>query len=219
MHSFLSRVSLNRPATHNPLSYLLGRVCLAVSLLITSPWASSVQADGASELVLRTTNAVLHGLGADESLANDKERLYAFVQEKVATHFDFKTMSKRVLGKYWRKASPEEKASFVEGFRRLLVRTYATAMANYRGQSISVAPSTQRGKLRVVKMTVTQRGAPPIPITYSMNEQAGTWKVQDVAIDGASLVITYRGSFAAEIRKNGIDGLIRRLHAHNKART
>jgi len=39
----------------------------------------------------------------------------------------------------------------------------------------------------------------------------GEWKVVDVAIDGVSLVSTYRGSFASEIRKNGMDALITKL--------
>ncbi|NIQ16393.1 MAG: hypothetical protein GTO02_18975, partial [Candidatus Dadabacteria bacterium] len=37
----------------------------------------------------------------------------------------------------------------------------------------------------------------------------------DVAVDGISLVSTYRGSFAAEIRKNGIDSLIAKLSERN----
>ena len=39
----------------------------------------------------------------------------------------------------------------------------------------------------------------------------GEWKVLDVAIEGVSLVITYRSSFSQQIQRNGIDGLIRRL--------
>lgn len=196
-----------------------GTFLLTLGLLVLGPSALATQPDEASELVRKTTDAVLQGLAVDEALVTDKARLYAFVQVKVAPHFDLETMSKRVLGKYWRKASAEQKAAFIEGFRRLLVRTYATAMATYRGQSIAVGKSTQRGKQRVVKMTVTQAGAPPIPIVYSMKQVTEQWKVQDVAIDGASLVITYRGTFAAEIRKNGMDGLIKRLQAHNKAKT
>ena len=50
-----------------------------------------------------------------------------------------------------------------------------------------------------------------------MKQKSGAWKVQDVAIDGASLVINYRGSFSKEIRENGMDGLIERLNKHNQA--
>ena len=39
----------------------------------------------------------------------------------------------------------------------------------------------------------------------------------DVNVLGAWLVETYKGNFAAEIGKNGIDGLIKTLAAKNKA--
>ncbi len=45
----------------------------------------------------------------------------------------------------------------------------------------------------------------------------GSWKVVDVAIDGVSLVTTYRGSFASEIRKTGLDNLIARLVERNQS--
>ena len=52
-----------------------------------------------------------------------------------------------------------------------------------------------------------------------MHVSGGEWKVIDVVVDGISLVATYRGSFASEIRQNGLDALIRQLAERNTTAT
>ncbi len=63
----------------------------------------------------------------------------------------------------------------------------------------------------------TRDGAPPVPIDYRLyRDRSGQWKVYDVVVDGVSLVSNYRASFANEVRKGGIEGLIRSLAEHNR---
>ena len=52
-----------------------------------------------------------------------------------------------------------------------------------------------------------------------MYERDESWKVYDVSIDGVSLVINYRSTFGAEIRRKGMDGLIETLAQKNLADT
>jgi phospholipid transport system substrate-binding protein len=42
------------------------------------------------------------------------------------------------------------------------------------------------------------------------------WKVYDVVVADLSLVQNYRGSFETEVRKGGIDGLIKALADKNR---
>jgi phospholipid transport system substrate-binding protein len=50
---------------------------------------------------------------------------------------------------------------------------------------------------------------------YRMERTPQSWKVFDVSIEGVSIVTTYRSSFASEVSKGGIDGLIRSIAAQN----
>jgi hypothetical protein len=52
--------------------------------------------------------------------------------------------------------------------------------------------------------------APVVPVDYRMYEKNGQWLVYDLVIDNVSLIANYRSSFNTEIRRDGIDGLIRR---------
>ncbi len=69
----------------------------------------------------------------------------------------------------------------------------------------------------MVRSLIKQKtGADPIDINYSMEKTDAGWKVYDVVIAGVSLVQNYRSSFASEIQKSGVDGLIATLSAKNK---
>ena len=168
----------------------------------------------AGEIVKTTADQVIARLKSDrEELNVHPELIYDLVDELIIPHFDFTSMSKWVLGQNWRTANDTQQEQFVDQFRTLLVRTYAKALLEYSDNEIKYFPvlSNPDSNLVVVKTEVAQPTSSAIPINYSMHISGGEWKVVDVAIDGVSLVSTYRGSFASEIRKNGMDALITKL--------
>lgn len=172
------------------------------------------------ELIRSTADYVLKQVRARKAeLEKDSSGIYDLVQQKVLPHFDFRIMSRGALGKYWRRATEKQKNEIAHEFQELLVRTYASTLLNYSDQEIEYLP--YRGKPGDKRVTVSTRvhnnGGPPIPINYRLYRQSnGAWKIYDVVVDGVSLVSNYRGSFSAEVKKHGIDGLIATLQKHNK---
>jgi len=187
---------------------------LLLGLLCGGRPVQAVAAQTAEEIVKTTADQVIARLKSDrEELKVRPERIYDLVDELILPHFDFTSMSKWVLGQNWRKASTEQQETFTVQFRTLLVRTYAKALLEYSDNEITYIPVKDNPdtNLVVVKTEVAQTGSSKIPINYSLHVQDGEWKVVDVAINGISLVSTYRGSFATEIRTNGLDSLINQL--------
>ncbi len=175
----------------------------------------------AQDLVKTTTDRVLETLTNErDAIEESPNRLFEIVDEIILPHFDFERMSRRVLGKAWKRASPEQQSQFVKEFRILLVNTYATALKIYSDETIEFLPPREKegGKETTIRTQIIQSGSPPIPINYRMYQRDDGWKVFDIAIDGVSLVINYRSTFRSEIRKNGVDGLIARLAKHNSER-
>lgn len=180
---------------------------------------ASAGGDGALDLVRDTSVEVQKVLQQRHAELERKPGLiYGVVEQYILPHFDFERMSQLVLGKNWRSATPEERQQFVEEFRLLLVRTYATAMLKYSDQKIHYLPA--RGRAgdgdAVVQTEVEQSGGPPIPIDYSLYRKGDAWKVFDVKIDNVSLVVNYRGTFASEIRGGGLAALIQKLRERNQ---
>ncbi len=172
------------------------------------------------QLVKDTTDRVLSELTANRSeFEHDHEKLYRMVDEIVLPHFDFERMARLVLGRYWRDANDAQRQQFVQEFKTLLVRTYATALFEYTGQKIIYKPfrAGDGDSSVVVKTEVVPSDGPPIPMHYSLNRGGeGSWKVYDIKIDGISLVTNYRTSYGNTIQNQGIDALISSLVAKNR---
>lgn len=191
---------------------------LALGLLAAAPARAELAPD---ELVKKTADEVLAIVRADQALqAGDPKKVLALVEEKVLPHFDFTRMTRLAMGRHWREATPEQQQQIVREFRELLVRTYTAAFTSYKGQSVAYKPfRMEPGATDVTVRTeiVNPDGRPPIPVDYSMLKTPNGWKVYDVAIENVSLVATYRGTFTEEIRRGGIDGLIKSLRDKNQS--
>lgn len=173
------------------------------------------------ELVRDTSSRMLSALRDEqEAIKNNPGRLYELVSDIVLPYFDFRRMSQWVLGKNWRTATPDQRERFVEEFRKLLVRTYGTALAEYADEKIIYLPFAASTDARTVTVrTEIEQGGSTIPISYSMYNSSEGWKVYDVAISGVSLVTNYRSTFGSIIRGEGMDSLIKQLVERNSAVT
>jgi len=200
---------------------LVARTLLAVLLAVAAGTvANTAYADNSpQDVVQHASDRMIAALKAERAVIKaDPTRLYPLVEEIILPHFDFERMSRWVLGKHWRTASDTQKAAFVNEFRALLVRTYATAMAEYRDQEIFYLPfkAGSAADDATVRSEVRAPGAPPIPVSYSLYLTNNQWKVYDVVIDGVSMVANYRSTFSNEIRQGGLDGLIAKLVTRNQ---
>lgn len=170
-------------------------------------------------LVKNTAQDVLAIIKQDKDIqSGNSQKVLQLVDAKVLPHFDFPRMAQLAVGRYWPKATPAQQQALIAEFRTLLVRTYSNSLTSYKNQTIDYRPlKLQPGDTDVtVKTVVNQPGGQPIPIDYSLEKTDNGWKVYDVAVDGVSLVINYRGSFASEIQSKGIDGLIKTLTDKNR---
>ena len=170
-------------------------------------------------VVKETADGVIDRIKTQRAeLEANPEKIYDVVNELIIPNFDFVSMSKWVLGKNWKAATQAQRNEFMEQFKTLLVRTYARALLEYSDQEIKYFPVEQKpnSNLAVVKTELTSSSAQPFPVAYRMHQKNEQWKVVDVAVDGVSLVSTYRGSFATQIKKNGFDSLIKELADKNE---
>lgn len=189
---------------------------LPLALALTTPLAA--EETPPDELVRATTEDVLELLEENrEQIEENPARVFEAVQELVLPNFDFELMSRFVLARNWEQANADQRERFTGEFRNLLVRTYGSALSEYSGQEVEYPPmqsDTEEGRAKV-PTEIIQPDGPAIPIGYSLYRTEDGWKVYDVEVDGVSLVQNYRSSFASEVKRNGIDGLIERLEERN----
>jgi phospholipid transport system substrate-binding protein len=170
-------------------------------------------------LAKSVTDDVLVVLRSDKDIQSGNTRkVVDLVEKKVLPHFDFVRMTQLALGRNWREANPEQQKLLVTEFRGLLVQTYAATFTAYKDQVIEYRPLRYQPSDTevVVRSQIQQPGGRPITVDYRMHLLDSGWKVYDVVVADLSLVQNYRGSFETEVRKGGIDGLIKALADKNR---
>ncbi len=171
------------------------------------------------EQIKATANEVIEIIKKDKDIqAGNRAKIKELVEAKVLPHFDFTRMTRLAVGRYWNQATPAQREELTNEFRSLLVRTYSASLTSYKDQRIDYKPLKMNpGDTEAVVKTLVQPsgGGQPIPIDYSVEKTPTGWKAYDIAVDGVSLVVNYRSSFAQQIQQGGIDQLIRTLQAKN----
>lgn len=153
-------------------------------------------------------------------LERDPVALYGLVEEIILPYFDFQTISRLVLGKYWRSANSDQRSRFTEEFKTLLVRSYATAWLEYEGQEIRFLPArpSRRADRTMVRLELIEPYSSPVLFSYSLHNKTGQWLIYDVAVDGISLLTNYRVSISENVKAKGLETTIVELEERNEDR-
>jgi phospholipid transport system substrate-binding protein len=207
---------------------VIASLALAAGLLGGVLPASSAQAQGSASaalsapdvLVKKLSDDVLDSIRRDPGLqAGDIARLNALVDEKILPYVDFTKMTRLAVGRGWRDATAEQRQALTREFRSLLVRTYAGAVSVVKDHKVELRPyraAPTDTDVTVRTQVVASRGE-PIQLDYRLEKTEAGWKIYDVNVLGVWLVENYRNTFASEISRGGVDGLIKSLVERNKA--
>ncbi|MEO8164396.1 MAG: ABC transporter substrate-binding protein [Betaproteobacteria bacterium] len=198
-----------------------GRWLVALAMVCVSAGAVADEQLAPDVLVRKTTEDVLTIVRNDKDIrAGSVDKIVQLIEEKVAPHFDFPRMTRLAVGRPWREATPAQRETLIKEFRTLLVRSYSAAFTAYTGITVDFRPfKPKAGDTDATVQTLIKLpgGAPPMSVDYDMGQTESGWKVYDVRVAGASLIINYRNLFAQEFQNGGIDGLIKSLKEKNIA--
>lgn len=166
------------------------------------------------------TSQVMQALRANSStIKNNNRKLYEVVDNYILPHVDFDEMAKWVAGKSaWAKASEETKQEFVDAFKVLVVRTYATALLGYTDEKIDFgAQHIDTSKDRIqISSRVIRTNKEDVRVDYRLIKHDGEWKVYDIIIEGVSILQGFQAQFSDKIRQEGLNKVIGQIQEHNR---
>ena len=170
-------------------------------------------------LVKRISADVIETVKADKDIqSGNRNKIMELVNSKILPHVDAEKMTAQAAGRFWRQATPEQQKRLSEEFRTLLVYTYSGALSQIKNETVEFKPMRAEPTdtdVEVRSQVNVTRGE-PITLNYRLAKGNQGWKIYDINVLGAWLVETYKGTFASEISKGGIDGLIKTLSEKNK---
>ena len=184
-------------------------------LIFFSSETLAVSPDSANEFVAKLGARAFTLLNDDN--ISDEERVTNF-RTLLNEGFDIPLIARYALGRYWRRASPQQKNEYIILFESFIVNSYAARLGEIGSEALSVtfsvtgAKTTESGDF-IVSSTIDSPKQPPVKIDWRVRPSNAGLKIVDVILEGISMVITQRDEFSSVIQRSGgsLDVLIKRL--------
>lgn len=185
-------------------------VLICAAITYTAFWSAPALSQGSSPQaqIKETVDQILATLSdkAADS-ATRRTKITSLIRER----FDFRTMSQMTLATNWKSATDAQRARFIELFSQLLEETYVGRIEAYTDEKINFVAEKLKGDKAMVDTRIVTKTV-EIPIDYKLVLQDGKWLIYDVVIEEVSLVRSYRSNYADVVQKEGIDGLLMKMH-------
>lgn len=194
-------------------------LCIANLILLFFVFSLPVYATGEGPTEqLRPTLTKLIDIVRDPLLqgVDKKQERRQVIMTTVSERFDFKEMSKRVLGPTWREIDEKEQEEFTRQMTKLLENNYIGQLENYSGESVEYVGERVKQERAQVSTLIENNGA-KYPVHYIMSKEGDKWMVYDINIEGVSLIRNYRAEFNSILLQQNFDGLLQTLIAKNKS--
>ncbi len=152
--------------------------------------------------------------GHRAELRKHPDQMIKIIDRIVLPHFDMDYASLLVLGRHARQATPAQRVAFTRAFYGALTHRYAEGLVAYTRGAVKVLPANGPLDQRrtVVRTQVLLDSGKNLSVDYAFRKtSSGQWKAYDVIVEGISYITNYRNQVDAEIRKEGVEGLIKRL--------
>lgn len=169
------------------------------------------------DVVKSVSDVVLQEILANkDKLDQGPSFLLGLVETHMLPIIDQQRMAKMALGKHWKTINEKQQQNFIEGFKRLMIKTYAGAFKAYTGQDVTYS-KTKFNKTKskaIVSSAIHMAGGSPVNLQYRLYQnKKGQWLVYDANLAGLGVLKTYRMQFAEQIQRDGIEKTIEQLLA------
>jgi len=191
----------------------LNIILLAVLLILPL----QVFAAGAKDTVEGQISKMLAKMQTPEFKGLQKDAKLTEISAIINEVFDYQELSRRTLGREWKKFSPDQQKEFVTLFEKLLESIYADRILAYTHEKIEFGKETElkKGQMEVESYIITTDNK-KVPLFYRMTNKSGQWRVYDVVIEGISMVKNYRGQFREILSTKKPEDLLQTLREKTK---
>lgn len=179
----------------------------ALALMFAGPARAADEASELRDYVNDNTQRLVEKLNQDKGLyKTDPEAFYKSMDDALTDFVDFRRIAARVMGRYARQTTPEQRDEFVAKFKRSLFDSYAQALVNADDFKIVVKDAVinpQDDGRASVQMEVISSSGNRYPVTYSMyKNKEDRWMMENVIVEGVNIGLAFRDRFAQEMEEN-----------------
>lgn len=169
----------------------------------------------------QSANQIIQTLKQNKAaLKSNHQVIYQAIRQYLLPNVDVNGMSRSVLGRQaWNKATSSEKQEFTAAFTQLVIRTYASPLAEYKDETVRFLPVRDSSNARFIRVDsmIIRSSGPSIPLAYNLVAKGDRWKIYDLSVEGVSLLQSFKSQFAQALQNSSIKELIAQMRQNQKA--
>ena len=138
---------------------------------------------------------------------------FTYFRKILARNLDIPVLAKFMLGRHWKRATPEQRAAYTKVFSEFILQTYSARLGGTKVDSFEMLKTeTAKGTEDIfVHSRVRRSGASTLRAVWRVRPYGDAFRFVDLVVEGVSMAITLRQEFASILRRDGVDGLIAML--------
>jgi phospholipid transport system substrate-binding protein len=182
---------------------------LAATALPLSVQAAPAEHPAARRFIQQHHEALLKSMKKSAN-PNDNPELLQLFDEML----DYQHFVQECLGSSWDSLTDAQKQQFSDILRRLIRASYRKNLRDLTGYDVAYTGESDASEGVLVATSASdpkKKRQEPLRIDYLVGKPGGQQKVWDIVTAGVSLVQNYRRQFARIMKKEGADGLLRKM--------
>ncbi|WP_298225515.1 ABC transporter substrate-binding protein [Acidocella sp.] len=191
------------------------RLFLALAFLF--PVDALAATSTANAPIVALDNALISAMKSAAAGQNFQAR-YNALAPVVEQTYDLPLVTKNSVGFLWSTLPAAQQNELISLFTRFTVSSYVSQFNGYNGQTITIIPPEKTlGQKKIVETELRSSDGNGIKIDYLVANSNGTWKIDDVLLNGTiSQVAVHASDFASLVKNGDASQLISALKAKIK---
>ncbi len=155
----------------------------------------------------------------DETMDDDQR--YTAFQDLLSEGLAIDFLSRLMLGRHRRDATPDQITAYNAVFPGYITSLYASQLVKLTKVDMSVIDIVSlNGQDVLVRTRLDRQNGEPITVDWRIRDhEAGNLEIVDIAVEGASIMMTKRDEFNALVTARGFDALIAELEDRSDTET
>lgn len=185
----------------------------AIFTLVISPF--SLALDNPSDWLTAKTTMILSEISAADLDLEDSVGQAALAERVIIPHVNVEGIAMRAVGRPWRQVSDVDRARFITGMKSRLLELYGGAFSQFKAADLNVLSEriSKRGDRAIVNTRLRRPGEDWLAAEFRLIVVDNEWQVLDVAIEGVSLLSSYKAQIDERISRLGLQGAIEEVAA------
>lgn len=199
--------------------FLTGALASAALLFVVpSAGPAAGVEDAARKFIESLGDRAIHALTKQEVPRRERVKRFRHLFNE---NFAVADIGQWILGRYWRKATENQRGEYLALFEDLMVVSYVDRFTAYAGEKLTITKTLPAGDAAAIVFSeiVRPAGGPPVRVNWRVGVKDEAYKIVDVIVEGTSMSTTLRSDFGSIIRRSGgeVAGLIDELRKKTKS--